>query len=237
MPLAIADRTVGLYLANAISAALFHRERTGEGQAIEIPMFEVFAEYLLGDHLAGLTFDPPEGPQYYPRLVSKHRRPYATRDGHVCALVYTDTHWKNFFHAIGRNDLMQDARFSTHGARADNIDEVYEFVSDTLKTRTTAEWVALLDANDIPVTPLNDIKSLLDDPHLNDTGFFRLVDHPTEGRLRMTDVPGSWTASQPSVRSLSPGLGEHTAEVLREAGLTDAEVERLAAGAAKPPRD
>ncbi len=237
MPLAIADRTVGLYLANAISAALFHRERTGEGQAIEIPMFEVFAEYLLGDHLAGLTFDPPEGPQYYPRLVSKHRRPYATRDGHVCALVYTDTHWKNFFHAIGRNDLMQDARFSTHGARADNIDEVYEFVSDTLKTRTTAEWVALLDANDIPVTPLNDIKSLLDDPHLNDTGFFRLVDHPTEGRLRMTDVPGSWTASQPSVRSLSPGLGEHTAEVLREAGLTDAEVERLTAGAAKPPRD
>jgi len=237
MPLAIADRTVGLYLANAISAALFHRERTGEGQAIEIPMFEVFAEYLLGDHLAGLTFDPPEGPQYYPRLVSKHRRPYATRDGHVCALVYTDTHWKNFFHAIGRNDLMQDARFSTHGARADNIDEVYEFVSDTLKTRTTAEWVALLDANDIPVTPLNDIKSLLDDPHLNDTGFFRLVDHPTEGRLRMTDVPGSWTASQPSVRSLSPGLGEHTADVLREAGLTDAEVERLAAGAAKPPRD
>jgi len=237
MPLAIADRTVGLYLANAISAALFHRERTGQGQAIEIPMFEVFAEYLLGDHLAGLTFDPPEGPQYYPRLVSKHRRPYATSDGHVCALVYTDTHWKNFFHAIGRNDLMQDARFSTHGARADNIDEVYEFVSDTLKTRTTAEWVALLDANDIPVTPLNDIQSLLDDPHLNDTGFFRLVDHPTEGRLRMTDVPGSWTASQPSVRSLSPGLGEHTAEVLREAGLTDAEVERLAAGAAKPPRD
>jgi len=237
MPLAIADRTVGLYLANAISAALFHRERTGEGQAIEIPMFEVFAEYLLGDHLAGLTFDPPEGPQYYPRLVSKHRRPYATRDGHVCALVYTDTHWKNFFHAIGRNDLMQDARFSTHGARADNIDEVYEFVSDTLKTRTTAEWVALLDANDIPVTPLNDIKSLLDDPHLHDTGFFRLVDHPTEGRLRMTDVPGSWTASQPSVRSLSPGLGEHTADVLREAGLTDAEVERLTAGAAKPPRD
>jgi crotonobetainyl-CoA:carnitine CoA-transferase CaiB-like acyl-CoA transferase len=237
MPLAIADRTVGLYLANAISAALFHRERTGEGQAIEIPMFEVFAEYLLGDHLAGLTFDPPEGPQYYPRLVSKHRRPYATKDGHVCALVYTDAHWKNFFRAIGREELLQDPRFSTHGNRADNIDEVYEFVADTLKTRTTAEWVALLDANDIPVTPLHDIKSLLDDPHLNDTGFFRLVDHPTEGRLRMTQVPGTWSASQPSVRTLPPGLGDHTAQVLREAGLSESEIERLIAAAAKPSRD
>jgi crotonobetainyl-CoA:carnitine CoA-transferase CaiB-like acyl-CoA transferase len=236
MPLAIADRTVGLYLANAISAALFHRERSGKGQAIEIPMFEVFAEYLLGDHLAGLTFEPPEGPQYYPRLVSKHRRPYPTSDGHVCALIYTDTHWKNFFRAIGRDDLMQDARFSTHGARADRIDEVYEFVADTLKTRTTAEWVALLDESDIPVTPLNDILSLLDDPHLNDAGFFRLVDHPTEGRLRMTNVPGTWTASQPSVRSLPPGLGEHTAEVLREAGLSEAEIERRLPGAAKQPR-
>ncbi len=233
MPLAIADRTVGLYLANAISAALFHRERTGEGQAIEIPMFEVFAEYLLGDHLAGLTFDPPEGPQYYPRLVSKHRRPYATRDGHVCALVYTDTHWKNFFRAIGREELLQDPRFSTHGNRADHIDEVYEFVADTLKTKTTAEWVALLDANDIPVTPLHDIQSLLDDPHLNDTGFFRLVDHPTEGRLRMTQVPGTWSASQPSVRSLPPGLGDHTAQVLREAGLPESDIERLLPGRGK----
>jgi crotonobetainyl-CoA:carnitine CoA-transferase CaiB-like acyl-CoA transferase len=236
MPIAIADRTVGLYLANAISAALFHRERTGEGQAIEIPMFEVFAEYLLGDHLAGLTFDPPEGPQYYPRLVSKHRRPYATRDGHVCALVYTDAHWKNFFRAIGREELLQDPRFSTHGNRADHIDEVYEFVADTLKTKTTAEWVALLDDNDIPVTPLHDIKSLLDDPHLNDVGFFRLVDHPTEGRLRMTQVPGSWSASQPQVRSLPPGLGDHTAQVLREAGLSESEIERLMAAAAKPSR-
>jgi crotonobetainyl-CoA:carnitine CoA-transferase CaiB-like acyl-CoA transferase len=226
-PLAIADRTVGLYLANAISAALFHRERSGEGQAIEIPMFEVFAEYLLGDHLSGLTFDPPEGPQYYARLVSKHRRPYATSDGHVCALVYTDTHWKNFFHAIGRGELMTDPRFATHGARAEHIDEVYEFVSDTLKTKTTAEWLALLEANDIPATPLNDVQSLLDDPHLSDIGFFRIVDHPTEGRLRMTQVPGTWSGSQPAIRSLPPNLGEHTAEVLREAGLPEPDIERL----------
>lgn len=224
MPLAIADRTVGLYLANAISAALYHRERTGEGQAIEIPMFEVFVEYLLGDHLSGLTFDPPEGPQYYPRLISAHRKPYATKDGYVCALVYTDAHWRNFFRAIEREDLLADPRFATHGARADHIDEVYAFVADTLKTKTTAEWVALLDAADIPVAPLHDIASLLDDPHLNDAGFFRFVDHPTEGRLRVTEVPGSWSASQPTLRSLPPNLGEHTEAVLREAGLSEAEI-------------
>lgn len=227
MPIAIADRTVGLYLANAISAALFHRERTGQGQAIEIPMFEVFAEYLLGDHLAGLTFDPPEGPQYYPRLVSKHRRPYATKDGHVCALVYTDANWKNFFRAIDREDLLQDPRFSTHGNRAKHIDEVYEFVSETLKTRTTADWVALLDAADIPVMPLNSVESLLDDPHLNEAGFFRTVEHPTEGRLRMTQVPGSWSGSPPSVRNLAPPLGEHTSNLLREAGLSDTEIAEI----------
>jgi crotonobetainyl-CoA:carnitine CoA-transferase CaiB-like acyl-CoA transferase len=187
MPIAIADRTTGLYLANAISAALFHRERTGQGQAIEIPMFEVFAEYLLGDHLSGLTFDPPEGPQYYPRLVSKHRKPYATKDGYVCVLVYTDLHWRNFFKAISREDLLTDPRFSTHGGRADNIDDVYAFVADTLKTRTTAEWLDQLEKADIPAAPLHDIASLLDD---------------------------------------------HTTQILREAGLSDADI---AAALGEPP--
>jgi crotonobetainyl-CoA:carnitine CoA-transferase CaiB-like acyl-CoA transferase len=195
-------------------------------------MFEVFAEYLLGDHLSGLTFDPPEGPQYYPRLVSKHRKPYATKDGYVCVLVYTDLHWRNFFKAISREDLLTDPRFSTHGGRADNIDDVYAFVADTLKTRTTAEWLDLLEKADIPAAPLHDIASLLDDPHLNDAGFFRIVDHPTEGPLRMTDVPGTWSKSPPAVRSLPPNLGEHTTQILREAGLSDADI---AAALGEPP--
>jgi len=226
-PSAIADRTVGLYLANAISAALVHRARTGQGQMIETPMFEVFAEFLLGDHLAGLTFDPPEGPQYYQRLVSPHRRPYATRDGYICALIYTDSHWKSFFRCIGRSELERDPRFSTHGGRATYIDEVYGFVASELKTRTTTEWLQELEAADIPVMPLNDIQSLLKDPHLGDVEFFKLVDHPTEGCLLATQIPGAWSETAPSIRRLAPNLGEHTEEVLREIGLSAHSIARL----------
>lgn len=224
MPSTIADRTTGLYAANAISAALFQRERTGKGQAVEIPMFEVMAEYVLGDHLGGLVFDPPVGPHYYPRLVSPHRRPYATSDGHVCTLIYTDLQWRAFFKILGKPELMQDERFCNHGNRAEHIDRVYEFVAETLKTKTTAEWLKLLDEADIPVMPLHNIGSLLEDPHLNDVGYIRFVNHPTEGRIRSTQVPGSWSECELSVRRLAPNLGEHTEEVLREAGLTEEEI-------------
>ncbi len=227
MPSTIADRTTGLYMANAISAALVHRERSGRGQSIEIPMFEVFSEYVLGDHLGGLVFDPPVGPHYYPRLVSPHRRPYATKDGYVCTLVYTDAQWRAFFKAIGRDEMMSDPRFCNHGNRAENIDDVYAFMADTLKTRTTAEWLKLMDEADIPVMPLNDIHSLIEDPHLNDAGFFQFAEHPTEGKIRVTQVPGSYSEHEVSVRRLAPNLGEHTEEILREAGFSASEIRQL----------
>ncbi len=227
MPLTIADRTTGLYLANAISAALVHRERSGKGQTIEIPMFEVFSEFVLGDHLGGLVFDPPVGPHYYPRLVSPHRKPYATKDGHVCTLIYTDGQWRKFFKAIGRDELMKDPRFNTHGNRAEHIDKVYEFVADTLKTKTTAEWLKLLEEADIPVMPLHTMHSLIDDPHMKDVGFFQFIEHPTEGRLRSTQVPGSYSEHEVAVRRHAPSLGEHTEEVLREAGFSKEEIARI----------
>jgi crotonobetainyl-CoA:carnitine CoA-transferase CaiB-like acyl-CoA transferase len=232
VPMTLADRTVGLHVANAVMAALLARLRTGKGQAIEVPMFETFAAFVMGDHLGGLTFDPPQGPAGYARVLSRDRRPYATRDGHICVLIYNDKQWRTFFDAIGRPELIDDPRFADHRHRSERIDEVYAFVADLFRTRTTAEWQQLLEAADIPVMPLHTIASLTEDPHLVESGVLRWTEHPSEGRIRVVDVPGSWSETPPSVRRPAPRLGEHSAEVLREAGLTAAEIEALAAAGA-----
>lgn len=225
VPLTLADRTVGLYVAGAVSAALVHRERTGQGQSVEVPMFEVFTQFVLSDHLSGLTFDPPVGEPYYTRLMTPHRRPYATADGHLCVLIYNDKQWRAFFRLIGQEErLASDPHFATHGQRAANIDAVYAFVAQTMKERTTAEWTRLLQAADIPVAPVGTVESLIEDPHLADVGFFRMVDHPSEGRLRIMEAPAVFSACDPAARSPAPRPGEHTAEILQEAGLSDEEI-------------
>jgi crotonobetainyl-CoA:carnitine CoA-transferase CaiB-like acyl-CoA transferase len=231
VPLTIADRTVGLYVSSAVSAALVHRERTGQGQSVEVPMFEVFTQFVLGDHLGGLTFDPPAGDPHYARLMTPHRRPYATADGYLCVLIYNDKQWQSFFRLIGEEERFSaDPRFATHSQRAANIDAVYAFVAETMRKKSTAEWAELLQAGDIPVMPVNTVESLLADPHLADVGFFKTVDHPTEGRLRVMNVPSGWSACDPQVRLPAPQLGEHTEQVLREAGLSDAEIAAIIAG-------
>ncbi|MGH8796119.1 MAG: CoA transferase [Caldimonas sp.] len=146
VPCTIADRTVGLNAVNAIAAALYYRERSGEGQAIGIPMFETMAQFVLGDHLGGRTFEPPLGPTGYARLLAQERRPYATKDGYLCALVYNDKQWKSFFALIGRPEVLEsDPRFADLGSRSEHIDELYRLVAETLATRTTAEWLVALD--------------------------------------------------------------------------------------------
>lgn len=232
VPATLADRTVGLHVLSAVLAALFARERTGKGQAIEIPMFETFAEFVLADHLGGLTFDPPVGGPGYGRLLSPDRRPYATKDGYICALVYNDKQWRRFFAAIGRPELADDPRFADQTRRDAHIDDVYAFLAETLRGRTTAEWLALLDKADIPAMPLHSVASLLDDPHLVDAGVLGWAQHPSEGRVRVLQPPGTWSHTPPEVRRLAPRLGEHSVEVLREAGFAPAEIEALLASGA-----
>jgi crotonobetainyl-CoA:carnitine CoA-transferase CaiB-like acyl-CoA transferase len=230
VPCTIADRTTGLSAVNAIAAALYYRERTGEGQSIGIPMFETMVQFVLGDHLGGLTFDPPEGPSGYARLLAKERRPFATKDGYICTLIYNDKQWKNFFALIGQPELFDnDPRFADLASRTRHINELYKLVADILATRTAAEWLVALDRADIPVMPLHSVASLLDDPHLKAIGFFEMVDHPTEGRVRSMAVPSIWSKSQPQVTRFAPRLGEHSVEVLHEAGLADHEIAAMLA--------
>ncbi|MDP9917417.1 crotonobetainyl-CoA:carnitine CoA-transferase CaiB-like acyl-CoA transferase [Variovorax boronicumulans] len=230
VPSAMVDRIVGMSAANAVSAGLFHRERTGRGQSIDVPMFETMAQFVLGDHMGGHTFEPPIGPAGYARLLNEHRRPYATLDGHLCVLIYNDKQWKTFFGLIGKTQEMEaDPRFSSIGRRTENIGELYQLVGQVMKTRTSADWTARLEAADIPVMPMHTLESLLEDPHLKAVGFFETVEHPSEGRLRAMAIPTRWSGSPPAVSRQAPRLGEHSAQVLAEAGYSAAQIDALAA--------
>jgi crotonobetainyl-CoA:carnitine CoA-transferase CaiB-like acyl-CoA transferase len=224
-PINLADRLTGLHAVYAVTSALFHRERTGEGVAIEVPMFESVVHFVLGDHSAGLTYDPPIADPGYARLLA--RRPYATRDGYICVLVYNDKQWKGFFDAIGRPDLMDDERYASQGSRARYIAQIYDSIADVMTTRTTAEWMELLETMDIPVSRMNSIADVVGDPHLAASAFFSTEDHPSEGKLLVPRTPTSWSSSAPAALRPAPRLGEHSAEVLREAGWTEAEIDEL----------
>ena len=226
-PTAIVDRGVALWAVGQIAAALVRQGRTGRGQKIDIPMFEMMASFVLGDHLAGHTFDPPIGPLGYTRMLNPDRRPCRTQDGFICVMIYTDRHWRSFFREIGREAAFdRDPRYRSMTTRTENIADIYRELALLLETRTTAEWLDLFDRADIPAMLLHSPDSLVADPHLAATGFFSFVDHPSEGRLRQMAYPSAWSESQPAATRHVPRLGEHSVEVLRGIGYAD---ERIAA--------
>ncbi|GAA6118892.1 CoA transferase [Acidovorax sp. FG27] len=230
-PTTLSDRVTGLHAVYAVTAALYAREKTGQGQAIVVPMFEAMAQFVLGDHMAGLTFEPPRGEPGYARLLTAHRKPYATADGMLCVLIYNDKHWRSFFAAIGETEgLARDPRFATHGARAAHIDAVYAEVARILRGRPTAEWRALLDAADVPNMPMNSPADLLTNPQLRATGFLHDTVHPTEGPMHAMGHPTRWSATPPAHDlPAAPRLGQHTRALLAQAGYTPAQIDALLA--------
>ncbi|OZI31798.1 CoA transferase [Bordetella genomosp. 10] len=209
-----ADKVVALYVANAVTSALLARERGAGGQAIEVPMFECMVAFLAPEHLAGLTFVPPEGPAGYARLLNEYRRPFRTRDGYISVVPYTTPQWQRFFALTGHPEMADDPRYRTLNSRSRHFSELYRYVDAVLAERGTAEWLDLLATADIPFAPVNDFEALLADPHLRAVGFWRESEHPTEGLLVQPGLPVSFSATPPDIRRHPPNLGEHTEEIL-----------------------
>ncbi len=227
VPSLIADKTTGMALANAVMAALLHRERHGSGQAVEVPMLETMASFVMAEHLAGLTFEPATGEAGYARLLGGGRRPAQTADGWICVLPYTDRHWKAFFHAVGRDDLADKYNIASRAQRNAHIRALYQQLTEITPARTTAEWMTLFETLDIPATPIYTPDELLAHPHLEAVGLFQQTEHPTEGPLREMRPTARFSATPLSLRRHAPTLGEHTDEVLREAGLAPEDIAQV----------
>ena len=227
VPTIIADKVTAVHAAYAVALALFHRERTGRGQAVSLPMLETMVAFLSQEHLGGAVFEPPAGAMGYAPVREGMRRPFATRDGFLCFMPYTDGHWRRFAALIDRPELAADPAFATMKGRQADIGRVWAEVGRQVAGRSNAEWLELLNGSDIPFAVLNRLEDLLDDPHLVQTGFWQLHEHATDGTLRLPANPIDLPDCPPCVRRLPPRLGEHTASVLAEHGFTAGEIGAL----------
>jgi crotonobetainyl-CoA:carnitine CoA-transferase CaiB-like acyl-CoA transferase len=225
VPTLIGDKTVGLTMAYAVLAALLQRANTGRGQAVEVPMLETMTAFVMAEHMGGLTFEPPLGPPGYARMLAPDRRPHRTADGHVCILPYTDRHWKDFFRIAGRPDLAEDPRLADAETRSRHVAELYALVAQCVSDRPSAFWLAELEAADIPCGPVNPLADLPADAQLAAVDFFRLAEHPSEGSIRMVRPPVRFSDADWALRHPAPRLGEHSRQILREAGYREREIE------------
>ncbi len=227
VPMVVADKVVGLIAVQMITMALYRAAKTGKGSAIEIPMFENMVKFVLEEHMYLKTFDPPLGGTGDPRLLDPLGKPIPTRDSWICISANTNDQAYAFFDAIGRPELKTDPRFSSVQGRFANVTAYFEVRIEALKNRTTAEWLEIFDAADVPAMPYHTLDSVLEDPHLQDIGFFEIKDHPTEGRTRNMRMPNKWSCGTREGWAPAPKLGEQSVEILKEAGLSENEIQSL----------
>ena len=226
LPTIAADKTCALVAAHAILAALFARERSGQGCFVEIPMFETMVGFNLVEHFYGMHFTPALSGAGYPRVMAPWRKPYRTLDGHVCLMPYTDAHWRRFFAAVAQPQLAQDQRFATQAMRTRHIAELLETMSGYVAQKDTAYWLASCEQLEIPAAPVTRMDDLPHDPHLQATGFFVEKKDAAMGVVKFPRSSVRINGSQPPI-GMPPRLGEHTQALLREAGWDDARIAAL----------
>jgi crotonobetainyl-CoA:carnitine CoA-transferase CaiB-like acyl-CoA transferase len=225
-PMLMTDKLCGVFMAYAISTALVHRERTGRGQQVQVPMFESMVSFNLMEHMADAVFAPASDadaadPLGYSRVFGRFHKPLPTRDSFICVIANTDAQWKRLFALFGRPELLADPRFADIGSRMANIDALYQIVETELRAHTTAEWLDLFEASDIPSGPSYDLESLRRDAHLAETGFFTGFEHESEGKLVFPGIPIALSDSPGAIRCGPPRLGQHTDELRSEIDSAD----------------
>ena len=220
LPMAAADKVAGLYGAQAVQAGIIHKLRTGNGQHIEVPMFETMTHFSYEEHLFGATFVPPNGPILYTRQIDPERQPYKTLDGYLCIVLYAVDKEVEFFHRTGNGHYMSEPRFADRVARFKNLSELFAVMGEIIATQTTAYWVDWCRTNSIPAMPAHRVEEVMSDPHLVATGFFRERQHPTEGTYIEMQPPLRFSGSAPRDLRMAPQIGEHTDEVLAELGIS-----------------
>ena len=227
LPTVVADKTTAITVVYSILAALFHRERTGVGQEIEVPMFETMVSFVMAEHIWGEVFEPKMGEAGYTRLMSHHRKPYKTKDGYIAVLPYMNNHWQTFCEKAEREDLIEDERFKDLSTRVKNIDDTYSATGKILATKTTQEWLDIFAETKVPVIVVNSLEDLFHDPHLEAVDFWQSYEHPTEGQLKMPGFPSKFSKTPASIRKHAPKLGEHSKEILAEAGIDEETINKM----------
>ncbi len=233
VPAAICDKISGLTALYSILAALLHRERTGEGQQVDITMFETMVGFNMLEHIRDFVYEPPLSQVGYVRLLTPNRRPFASADGFVCILPYSDTNWRDIFNYAELKHLAEDERYTTIRGRTEHADELYGHLAAAAARHTTAEWLEFCDGHNIPCAPVLDLQDMFEDPHLKQTGFFQTAKHPSEGEYKVIGFPTRFSKTPMALHRHAPRAGEQSREILAEAGFSEAEIQALLdAGAA-----
>ena len=230
VPSLAADKLTGMAMVSAVCAALYQRERSNEGQMVEVPMMETLTAFNSVEMMGGMSFEPSLGEPGYKRM--RHRKPAKTRDGWLTMLPYSTANWCAFFEAVGRSELIEQLGVKDPVQRNQNIDRVYAVMREIALTRTTAEWETLLLGIDVPHTAFTRMAHVADQPHLRAVAMFPVTEHPTEGAIRLAKPPTRFASTPASIRRHVPRLGEHTGEVLGELGFTETEIADMLASKA-----
>lgn len=224
VPSLIADKVAGMTIVYGVLAALVHAKTTGQGQSVEVPMFDSVLAFNLVEHLSRAA--TPGEPAGYSRIMTSHRGPHRTLDGYIAMMPYTDRHWQMLFAAVGREDIYERPWFVDHATRLLNAEQVYGDLAAVIAERTTAEWLKICDEQGIPSGLIPTLDEVVEDPALH-RGALQDAEHPFAGKYRQVVPPVKMSASPSGVPKPAPLYAEHSREVLAEIGYSAAEVDQL----------